>query len=333
MIDYREIWKSINTESDNASVRTQIARKIQTKGVFTIFLATDFKNGVRLLYVNIPSDHGLIIDQLPHFRGLEISIAVSSIGGLVNQEFLKISQSIPNTEKIFESVITDLCENVAYLQDPKKLSLALTRVLNEWKLFFEKQQYNILSISEQKGLIGELYFLKDYLFNKYSFTEALLFWTGSDKTNHDFQLKDKAVEVKATSSKQHKKFHISSERQLDSTGLEHLYLSVFSLNVHSNMHERSLPKLIDEIYLQIQEDPYAVFQFQIKLAKYGYNEIHAEKYTSGFSFMEISFFEVLDGFPRLLQGDLPQGIGDLKYSIVVSACKPYQIDNNIINLL
>jgi hypothetical protein len=181
--------------------------------------------------------------------------------------------------------------------------------------------------------MGELFFLKDYLFRKYPYSEALLYWTGLDKTNHDFQLKNIAIEVKATSSKQHKKFYISSERQLDCTGLEHLYLAVFSLNVHSNMNEKSLPKFINEIYLQIQEDSYAVFQFEVKLAKYGYNEIHAEKYTSGFSLYEMSFFEVLSGFPRLLQGDLPPGLGDLKYSIVVSACEPYQIEIDIINII
>jgi hypothetical protein len=146
-------------------------------------------------------------------------------------------------------------------------------------------------------------------------------------------LKDIAIEVKATSSKQHKKFYISSERQLDSTGLKHLYLAVFSLNVHDNMCEKSLPKFIEEIYLQIQDDSYATFQLEIKLAKYGYNQIHAEKYTSGFSLYEMSFFEVVSGFPRLLQSELPAGLGDLKYSIVVSACKPYQIESDIINIL
>ncbi len=333
MIDYREIWKSINSESSAATSKTQIARKIPTNGIFAIFLATDFNKGVRLLYIKLANDHNFLIDKLPLFRGLEITLSVTSIGGFVNQEFLKFSQSIPNSEKIFEYVISDLCDKVASIQDANKLLSNLTSVLNEWKLFFEKQQYKILSISEQKGLMGELFFLKDYLFRKYPYSEALIYWTGLDKTNHDFQLKDIAIEVKATSSKQHKKFYISSERQLDSTGLKHLYLAVFSLNVHDNMCEKSLPKFIEEIYLQIQDDSYATFQLEIKLAKYGYNQIHAEKYTSGFSLYEMSFFEVVSGFPRLLQGELPAGLGDLKYSIVVSACKPYQIESDIINIL
>jgi hypothetical protein len=90
------------------------------------------------------------------------------------------------------------------------------------------------------------------------------------------------------------------------------------------MPERTLPALICEIYTQIQNDPIASFQFEIKLAKYGYNEALAEKYSIGFSIFEMKIFEVAEGFPRLLQQNLPDGVGDLKYSVVVAACKPFE---------
>ena len=230
-------------------------------------------------------------------------------------------------------VISDLCEKIINLKDVKKLFATLSKVLNEWSVFFEKHQDKILSISHQKGLVGELHFLKDFLFQKYSVTEAVQSWTGSDRANHDFQLVNDAVEVKTTASKQHKKFKISSEKQLDSTGLEHLYLSLFSINIHKNTPNLTLPALIRKIYKQIHDDPIATFQFQIKLAKYGYNEALAEKYTVGFSVSEVTFFEVLDGFPRLLNKDLPTGVGDLKYSVVVAACIPFEITTNILTYI
>lgn len=331
MIDYRKIWNSINTESQGSSVKTQIARRVPSKNVFPVFLATDFRKGVRLLYIKLDSDHDIITDNLPRFRGLEISLSVTSIGQFKNEEFLKFTQSIPNTDNIFESVISDICDKIIQIQNKRNLNGVLTRVVNEWKIFFEKQENEILPIASQKGLVGELHFLRDYLFQKYSFAESLFYWTGSDRTNHDFQILNNAVEVKTTSSKQHKKFTISSERQLDSTGLEHLYLSLFALNLHSNMPDRTLPALIREIYTQIQGDPIATFQFQIKLAKYGYNEALGEKYTVGFSLFEMKFFEVVEGFPRLLQRNLPDGVGDLKYSVVVAACSPFEITTDIIN--
>ena len=330
MIDYRKIWSSINTESQGSSVKTQIARRVPSKNIFPVFLATDFKKGVRLLYIRLDSYHDIITDNLPRFRGLVISLAVTSIGQFKNEEFLKFTQSIPNTDNIFESVISDICDKVIQIQNERNLNGILTKVVNEWKIFFEKQESEILSVEAQKGLIGELYFLKDFLFQKYSFAESLLCWTGSDRTNHDFQILNNAVEVKATSGKQHKKFTISSERQLDSTGLKHLYLSLFSLNLHSNMPDRTLPALIREIYAQVQDDPIATFQFQIKLAKYGYSEALAGKYAVGFSLFDIKFFEVAGSFPRLLQRNLPDGVGDLKYSVVVAACTPFEIATDVL---
>jgi len=324
MIDYRKIWNSINAESQSSSVKTQIARRVPSKGVFPVFLATDFRKGIRLLYIRLGKDHDIITDNLPRFRGLEISLTGTSIGQYRNEEFLKFTQSIPNTDNIFESVISDICDKIIQIQNKRNLNAVLMKVVNEWKIFFEKQENEILSVAAQKGLIGELYFLRDYLFQKYSFAESVFYWTGSDRTNHDFQIMNNAVEVKTTSGKQHKKFIISSEKQLDNTGLEHLYLSLFSVNLHSSMQERTLPALICEIYTQIQNDPIASFQFQIKLAKYGYNEVLAEKYSIGFSILEMKFFAVAEGFPRLLQRNLPDGVGDLKYSVVVAACTPFE---------
>jgi hypothetical protein len=331
MIDYRNIWASINIESESSTEKTQIARKIPSKNAFSVFLATDFRKRARLLYVKLNSNHDLITENLPKFRGIDIEITVTSLGEFTNSEFIKFTQSIPNTENIFELLISDLCDTIIRLQNLTNLTVTLTKALNEWKIFFEKKENEILSLGSQKGLVGELHFLKDYLFQKYSFIESLLYWTGSERTNHDFQIMHRAVEVKTTSSKQHKKFTISSEKQLDCTGLEHLYLLLFALNLHSNLPDRTLPALIRKIHSLIQDDPIALFQFQIKLAKYGYNEILADKYTIGFSIVEMKFFEVVDGFPRLLQDNLPEGVGDLKYSVVVAACTPFEIETDILN--
>jgi hypothetical protein len=46
--------------------------------------------------------------------------------------------------------------------------------------------------------------------------------------------------------------------------------------------------------------------------------------------MEMKFFEVVESFPRLLQKDLPDGIGDLNYSVILAACAPYEITTDIL---
>lgn len=332
MINYKEIWESINNESKDSDAKSQIARRI-TSARFPVFIATDFKNNIRILYVGLDQDESIDIEAMPRFRGLEITLNVSSIGEFSQKPFIKFAQSIPQSENIFESVISDICDRVVQLKETVSLSSVLKQVLTEWKLFFEKFENKILSIATQKGLFGELTFLKDVLLKKYSCSVAMQFWTGSERTNHDFQIIRNAVEIKTTSSKQHRKFNISSERQLDNTGLDNLYLVLYFLNVHVNMPDRTLPALINEIGTIIQEDPYASFIFEVKLSKYGYSTMHTDKYDVGFSSSGMKTFSVVEGFPRLLQKDVPNGIGDIKYSVVVSACSACEIKNDILQLI
>lgn len=333
MTDYRKIWKSINEESANNPDKVQIARKVSSSGTFSAFLATDFRRKIRLLYIGLEKNHYIETGGLPELRGLEVSRVISSIGKFKNTDFLKFSQSIPETENIFESVIADICNEVLQIQNREELIHTLTKVLGEWKFFFDNSAHKLLTLPEQTGLIGELLFLKNYLFRKYSHEQALLFWTGASRTNHDFQLGDKAFEIKTTTSKKHRKFTVSSEKQLDNTGLRHLYLILFTLNTHDNRTSDTLSSLINAISDMLHDDSVALFQFEIRLAKYGYNILHSGKYTTGFSVAEINCFEVKTGFPRLIHTHLPDGIGDVKYTVMVSICTPYKISENIIDLI
>ncbi|ACU03159.1 PD-(D/E)XK motif protein [Pedobacter heparinus] len=333
MINYQEIWKSINEESASNPNRVQIARMIPSKGAFSAFLATDFKKKIRLLYVKLDRDVFLTINDLPRFRGFDISCVISSIGRFKNTEFLKLTQAIPETDSIFELVISDLCDHIIRIEEKQSLKPILVNVLTEWKFFFDRSEDKILTLSEQKGLFGELTFLKNYLLKIYTPEQALVFWTGGNRTNHDFQLDKKAVEIKTTSGKMPWKFMVSSEKQLDNTGLEFLYLVLFILNVHDNRVSDNLSTLIDEIFNMIRQDSSALLQFEIKLAKYGYNILYAGKYTTGFSITQAKFFEVRNDFPRLINTNIPAGIGDIKYTIMASACAEFETKTDIINLI
>ncbi|MBL7848213.1 MAG: PD-(D/E)XK motif protein [Cyclobacteriaceae bacterium] len=333
MIDYNSIWNSINAESRNSKEHRQIARRIPNEGIFPIFLASDFAKGIRLLYIKLDDSNDISIGAFPSMKGLEITLDVLSLGEFNKELFLKLSQTIPSTGSIFELFVSDMCDKIDRITNRQSFVNTIVKNLTEWKLFFERSEKKILPISVQKGLVSELFFLKDVLFRKYSFSESLSYWTGSERTNHDFQIRNIAVEIKSTSSKQHKKFAVSSERQLDSTGLSHLYVGLYALNIHSNMPDHTLPVLIRSIMTQIREDLFSVFQFQVKLAKYGYNEAHASKYSMGFSIVEMNVFHVAEGFPRLLQHSLPNGVGDLKYSVVVSACRPYEVQSDLLTLI
>jgi len=333
MIDYGKIWSSINSESKVNYDRPLIARKVPSNGPYAAFLATDFRKGHRMLYLRLYSSSEISSDELPKFKGLEISIVQSTIGEFHDESFLKFRQTLINTDIVFESVIADICNRAIQVQNNSQLEATLKKALSEWKVFFEKQSIEIMSMSQQKGLIGELHFLKNYLFKKYTYSEAVSFWTGCDRANHDFQINDIAVEIKATSSKQHKKFYVSSEKQLDDAGLKRLYLAGLSLSLHANRLDKCLPSLINEMLFVIQNDSVASYHFQLKLLKYGYLNGHSDRYTTGFSVINENFFEVREGFPRLLPVQVPNGVGDLRYTVMIDSCMPFKLNTDILKAI
>ena len=90
MIDYRNIWNSLNVESEKAIIKAEIVRKIPSLGKYSVFLSTDFHKGIRLLYCKLNLNDNLNLGSFPRFKGLEISVINTSIGEFKNNEFLKL---------------------------------------------------------------------------------------------------------------------------------------------------------------------------------------------------------------------------------------------------
>lgn len=326
-IDYTEIWKEINEESQN-NPDSLIARKIPAESNEAVFIATDFNKNIRCLYIDLSS--GIYINQnrLPLFRGLDVAEVNSSIGDYHNRRFLKISQTIPETENIFELFVSDICNDIVNLASFSSLEFTLISSLNEWKVFFEKYTEELLPLSVQQGLFGELSFLESYILKKYTAYEAMCYWTGAKRTNHDFQLHGTAVEVKTSAGKQHKKIQINSEKQLDTTGLKKLFLALYCLNIHDNAPEKSISSKVESVRNIISEDPAALTIFEAQLTRVGYNKNLAHLYISGFSVSKIKLYGITAGFPAITTSMLPEGVGDLKYSVMISSCGKFEINES-----
>ena len=85
-----------------------------------------------------------------------------------------------------------------------------------------------LSREKQQGLFAELKFLLKLISStQISNHNAVESWKGGEN-HHDFQFKNRVVEVKSTTSKEPKKVKISNEKQLNDTDLDCLMLSIFS---------------------------------------------------------------------------------------------------------
>jgi hypothetical protein len=67
--------------------------------------------------------------------------------------------------------------------------------------------------------------------------------------------------------------------------------------------------------------------FLNKLLKSGYIEFQRNNYLqSGFIINEVNFYKVCEGFPRITGRDLPDGTGDVRYSVSLSGTGDFLIE-------
>jgi hypothetical protein len=147
-------------------------------------------------------------------------------------------------------------------------------------------------------------------------------WVGTSKEIRDFQFNNWALEVKTTIGNNHQKIHVSSERQLDITHVDNLYLYHLSLEKVQESGE-SLPQLVSSIQALFHSDTISLNRFKSKLYEVGYFEQHELYNNIGYHIRQANYYKVEGDFPRLQENELRNGVGDVKYSIIVSQCQEY----------
>ena len=114
--------------------------------------------------------------------------------------------------------------------------------------------------------------------------------------------------------------------QLDETLVELLLLCHVSLVLDGRDGE-SLPELVDRLRVTIRiQDVSALEGFNAKLIEAGYLDSHSELYSDRrYRHRETRFFKVTDSFPRIAARDLRGGISECSYTVLLTACAPYEV--------
>jgi len=147
----------------------------------------------------------------------------------------------------------------------------------------------------------------------------------SKGTQQDFQFLGCAVEVKTTSAKQHQKLAIASERQLDDTGAGAIVLLHLSLDVRQGQGE-TLPAMVASVRSLVVSDAIAKDELENLLFEVGYLDIHVTRYeNTGYTIREHNYFKVGADFPKIIESDLRNGVGDVRYTVSVAECKRFSI--------
>lgn len=195
-----------------------------------------------------------------------------------------------------------------------------------WKKMLERSRSTLLTDNEVKGLIGELYFLKNFLFEKYGVEESIKSWMGPEKTDQDFMYKDTWFEVKAVSPGS-TTIRISSVEQLDTNrdgNLVVLYLDKTSISDNDRLN---LNKLVSEIKELILDESLKI-RLDVLLMYWGYT-YNDEYDNKNYHFISSKMYMVNNTFPCLRQRDLNKSIGKINYELITSNIEEWSISDGI----
>jgi hypothetical protein len=225
---------------------------------------------------------------------------------------------------VFTALAEDLIRRVTEAGDPAAQARAFLGQLARWKKFLSAS-FDGLDEETQRGLWGELHFLREHLLPALGST-AFAAWKGGERAHQDFQFQYGAVEVKTTLAKLPQVVRITSERQLDDSAWPALFLTVIALDIRDGAGE-SLPAMVASLRSKSATDAEAREQFEDQLLMTGFLDIHAARYAErGYLVRSERFFRVHRSFPRLAESDMPAGVGDANYALAVSACEPFKVD-------
>ena len=316
------MWHELDRGASAATGPALVRRLVEAGAEAELHLAVGVPGGRRYLMVRMPDDWDGDTAGFPRWRGARIGPFQGSERPSPHQ-FLVIEQGEDSPREVFELLVADVADAVINRGTGEGVPTVITGRLDRWKTFFEVRGLVGLSPESQQGLFGELWFLREHLLPKAGPFSAVSAWDVSHRALHDFQFSRHAFEVKTSAAKQHQRVHIASERQLDTTGLDSLHLVVISLSIVQGGGE-TLPEMVASFRALLSGIPPTGRLFEDKLFDEGYTDAQADLYRSGYAFRNVRVYKVSPDFPRILEGDLKPGVGDVSYSVMLSTCEPFR---------
>lgn len=324
---YGDIWSELEAVPP-ASSDGYLIRRVRPDARCDLFLAVAKPSNQRMLLLHFQTSSDRLPSVLPAARGIDVKWGPAEVGK--SGASLQIALLDGRFTGMFSQLVADLVDVAASALSDSAAAAACIGRLERWQRFLEHAGDDGLGREAQQGLFGELWFLREQLMRVVSASVAVNAWTGPSGAAQDFQLQGCAIEVKTTTATEPRSVFISNERQLDDIGLRALFL--FALIVESRHGAgETLNELISALRTALaqQADMSSQDRFEERLLEAGYLQAHAPRYEgTGYLVHEANLFRVRNGFPRITGTDLRAGVGNVRYSITLSACHPFISHND-----
>lgn len=323
MTKIENIWVGLESETSNHS--GLLYKRYSAEVLPDVFIALKAPEKLRCIAFRISAAFPFDENQWNKLKDIKIETLPDERDK--SKKFLLILLLNKQHKDIFSTLCEDLIFGVSDVSTEQTLVEKLLERLAKWQSLFEKVGKQGLSDEAQRGLYGEIYFLRFFLTNNSDKNYCVKSWLGPEKSIQDFQYSNWAVEVKTTHGNNHQKIHITSERQLDDSIIEKIFIFHLSLDVRVENGE-SLNILVDEVSELLNDKTMASNLFKLKLLESGYYDIHKPLYDErGYTIRQENIYRVTGNFPRITENQIPIGVGDVRYSIVLSESEEWRINH------
>jgi hypothetical protein len=321
-----QIWEEL--ENDSSFSHGLLLRRYSGSVLPDLYIALNLPEKFRCIATLLSSSVNVNLSSFTNLRDITVELIPDETRPEKRVLLFKLLNS--QHADIFSVLCEDLVASISALTDEKQLVKELLNRFEKWKSLFDKATSHGLTPEEQRGLFGELFFLRKYLQNNSDFLHVINSWVGSERQVRDFQTRTWSVEVKTSYGNNHQKIHISNERQLDPSNLKNLFLNHLSLEARHQSGE-TLNQVVEAVSDALSQDSLALNRFKNKLLEGGYFDQHKHLYeTAGYIIRQDNFYKVENDFPRIEERDIRPGVGDVKYSIILSRCSDFIVSEQLV---
>lgn len=254
----------------------------------------------------------VISSQKPN--SLKSSLLIDVYIGLRSDGRFGLSFSLKDTTffDLFCHFCDDIISSSKFILLPEKGVEFICSRYEKWQTMLKKDTSTLLSKSEIKGIIGEMYFLKNYMIPTYGEDMAINSWMGPQLLPQDFMCEEKWYEIKSISSNRDT-LTITSLEQLDSNIVGELVVIYLDSTSVTTLSKITINELYHELKRGIHSEKLCCKFTDILLLLGYYPREEYDEYA--FKFSKCARYMIDMKFPCIRKSDIPQSIIAAKYEL------------------
>lgn len=232
---------------------------------------------------------------------------------------------LESARMVFYSLCVDLIRATIGCTSDEHAMNAVKNKYMIWRKMFRNVQGSMTE-ENYKGLYGELYFLKHFLWKQIGLCNAIYSWSGPDMTAKDYAYKEDWYEIKTISTNSNS-VTISSLTQLEAVTPGHLVIiRVEQMSDEYDEGDCCVEKIISDIMFNIEDEEVKEL-FVGKVISYGFNFDERENIFHRYRVADRKFYLIDNNFPRITTNNVPyEEVIKVSYSLSLDGIQKYVED-------